>query len=333
MLNFRLLRHLTLFLAVAEERHFGRAAKRLGMSQPPLSEQIQVLEQSLKVQLFDRSHRSVQLTAAGAAILPAVRKFVEQMGRVELAVREAVAGRHGVLTIGAIQSAMVDPLPGVIRELEQQLPAVTISVVEIDSGDAVRALELGDIDVALARLDGDLGPTVRTRALITDRVCVALPRDHALAKSASVSLASLAGEPFVMCPRAITPTYFDRLMSACNAHGFSPRILHEARSVTSQIALVGCGQGIALVPSQVDPGADKTVVLRPLNEFVEVVTLGIAWNLARESPVVKQVVALAVEVLTRVAVPHATPAASALPPLQAVGKRPTRRARPAAVAA
>lgn len=305
MIDFRLLRHLTLFLAVAEERHFGRAAARLGMSQPPLSEQIQVLEQALKTKLFDRSRRSVQLTPAGAAIVPAVRKFVEQMGRVELAVREAVAGRRGLVTIGAIQSAMAYPLPHVIRELEAYLPDVTISVVEIDSGDAMAALQFGDIDVAFARLQGDLGPVVSTQPLVQDRICLALPRGHRLAGARPVPLAAVAQEAFVMCPRAITPTYYDRLMAACNAHGFSPRILHEARSVASQIALVGCGQGVALVPSQVEPGADGTVILQPLKERIEVVTLGIAWNPAREGPIVQQVVKHAREVMTRL---HAAPA-------------------------
>lgn len=306
MINFRLLRHLTLFLAVAEERHFGRAAARLGMSQPPLSEQIQVLEQALKTRLFDRSRRSVQLTPAGAAILPAVRKFVEQMGRVELAVREAVAGRSGLLTIGAIQSAMVYPLPNVIRELQAYLPDVTISVVEIDSGEAVAALEVGDIDVAFARLEGDLGALVSTQPLVKDRICVALPQGHPLAGARPVPLAALGDQEFVMCPRAITPTYYDRLMAACSMHGFSPRILHEARSVTSQIALVGCGQGIALVPSQVEPPADGTVVLQPLKERVEIVTLSIAWNHDREGPLVKRAVGYSADVIARLQAPRRT---------------------------
>ena len=111
MINFRLIRHLWLFLAVAEDQSFSRAARRLGMSQPPLTEQIQVLEQSLRLQLFIRSRRGAQLTAAGAAILPAVRKFAEQLERLELAVHEAIAGHAGVLTVGAITSSMISSRP------------------------------------------------------------------------------------------------------------------------------------------------------------------------------------------------------------------------------
>lgn len=161
MINFRLIRHLWLFLAVAEEQNFGRAAKRLGMSQPPLSEQIQVLEQALKVKLFERSRRGAQLTPVGAAILPAVRKFADQLERLELAVEEAVAGQSGMLTIGAISTAMFDVLPGLIEQLKAEHPHLTVSVREIDSVEAVPALEAGDIDLAFARLDWDLGHSIR----------------------------------------------------------------------------------------------------------------------------------------------------------------------------
>lgn len=157
MIDFRLIRHLWRFLAVAEEQHFGRAAKRLGMSQPPLTEQIQVLEHALKVKLFERSRRGAQLTPVGAAMLPAMRKFADQLDRLEFAVREAARGRSGVLTIGAITSAMMDVLPPVIGRLKASHPQLTVSVKEIDSVEAIPALEAGDIDLAFARLEGNSG--------------------------------------------------------------------------------------------------------------------------------------------------------------------------------
>ncbi|WP_419952116.1 LysR family transcriptional regulator [Methylobacterium sp.] len=132
-----------LFQAVAEERHFGRAAQRLGMSQPPLTEQIKALEQSLGTTLFVRDRRGVRLTAAGAAILPAVGKFVEQAGRLELAVREAVAGRTGTLTIGAINPALVEDIPPLVAALRTAHPGLTVAIREIDSVEAVPALEAG----------------------------------------------------------------------------------------------------------------------------------------------------------------------------------------------
>ncbi|MEN4826834.1 LysR substrate-binding domain-containing protein [Pseudomonas sp. P39-UII1] len=291
MINFRLIRHLWLFLAVAEERNFGRAAKRLGMTQPPLTEQIQILEQALKVKLFERSRRGASLTPVGAAILPAVRKFADQLERLELAVEEAVAGHQGMLTIGAISSAMFDVLPGVIERFKHDHPQVTVSVREIDSVEAVPALEAGDIDLAFARLDGDLGKGLEWRPLTEERLMVALPTEHPLAKRSRIDLASLGSEPLVMFARKVSPLYFDNLIATCRAHGYSPRVLHEVRSVASQIAFVSCGQGIALVPAAMKKLAPANVVMRPLSQKVSVVTTTYAWNTARGNPLVEALVA------------------------------------------
>ncbi|QZP30969.1 LysR family transcriptional regulator [Pseudomonas sp. DR48] len=290
MINFRLIRHLWLFLAVAEEQNFGRAAKRLGMSQPPLSEQIQVLEQALKVKLFDRSRRGAKLTPVGAAILPAVRKFADQLERLELAVEEAVAGQSGMLTIGAISTAMFDVLPDLIEQLKNDYPHLTVSVREIDSVEAIPALEAGDIDLAFARLDGDLGPSIKSLPLTQDRLVVALPSDHPLAARTRISLSSLATEPLVMFSRKVSPVYFDNLIATCRASGFSPRVLHEVRSVASQIAFVSCGQGIALVPASLKKLAPDNVVFRALSQKLNVVTTAVAWNADRPNPLVTELV-------------------------------------------
>lgn len=289
MINFRLIRHLWLFLAVAEEKHFGRAAQRLGMSQPPLTEQIQVLEQSLKVKLFERSRRGAQLTPVGAAILPAVQKFADQLERLELAVREAAAGHSGLLTIGAITSAMLEVLPPVVEKLKSDYPQLTISIKEIDSVEAIPALQTGDIDLAFARLEGEMGPTIASLPLREDRLAVALPKSHPLAGKTRLNLASLADDSFVMFSRHVSPQYFDSLVSACRDCGFSPRVLNEVRSVASQIAFVGCGQGIALVPSTLRNIAPDNVVVRPLKEDVSVVTTAVAWSTRRQNPLLDAV--------------------------------------------
>ena len=290
MINFRLIRHLWLFLAVAEEQNFGRAAKRLGMSQPPLSEQIQVLEQALKVKLFDRSRRGAKLTPVGAAILPAVRKFAEQLERLELAVEEAVAGQSGVLTIGAISTAMFDVLPGLIEQLKSDYPHLTVSVREIDSVEAVPALESSDIDLAFARLDGDLGASIKSLPLLEDRLVVAMAADHPLASRSRINLSSLANEPLVMFSRKVSPVYFDNMIATCKASGFSPRVLHEVRSVASQIAFVSYGQGIALVPASLKKLAPANVVFRSLSQKLNVVTTAVAWNTARSNPLIDEII-------------------------------------------
>lgn len=290
MINFRLIRHLWLFLAVAEDQNFSRAAKRLGMSQPPLTEQIQALEQSLRVQLFTRSRRGAQLTAAGAAILPAVRKFADQLERLELAVHEAVAGHAGVVTIGAITSAMIDVLPPLIERFKQNHPLITVSVREIDSAEAIPALEAGDIDIAFARLEGNLGRHIQSLPLSEDRLAVALPKDHPLAAKESISLQSLADETLVMASRDVSPVYFDYLVGQCKASGFAPRIVHQVRSVSSQVAFVSCGQGIALVPTSMGKLAPENVVIRPLQPEVKVVITAMAWHSEHKSPLVEAMI-------------------------------------------
>ncbi len=292
MINFRLIRHLWLFLAVAEEKHFGRAAKRLGMSQPPLTEQIQALEQGLGVRLLDRDRRGVRLTPAGAAILPAIRKFAEQLERLELAVREAISGQTGTLTVGAINSAMLENLPPLVDRLRVAYPELTVAVKEIDSVEAVPLLEAGDIDLAFARLEGELGPTIRSLPVTQDRLAVALPQDHRLTAFNEIPLADLAHEDFAMFSRRLSPVYFDHVVAACAMQGFSPRILHEVRSVTSQIAFVGCGQGIALVPSGFERLAPPSVTFRPLRERIDIVAAALVWSAARHNPMVEAVVSI-----------------------------------------
>lgn len=292
MINFRILRHLWLFLAVAEERHFGKAAKRLGMSQPPLTKQIQVLEHALKVRLFERSQSGVTLTPAGLAILPAVQRFAEQVQRLEISVREATTGHTAVLTVGTITSAMFDVLPEIIELLKESLPGITVSLKETDTASAIAALESGDMDVAFVRLNGSYG-AVTAVPLIKDRLAVALPSNHKLAGHKSIKLADVSEENFVLFPRSISPAYFDDVVTACRGAGFSPRILHEAMSVASQLAFVACGQGVAVVPSALENMNTTGVSIKPLRDAVDVVTIAVAWNKHRPNPSVDALVEIA----------------------------------------
>lgn len=290
-IDFRLIRQLWMFLAVAEEQHFGRAAQRLNMSQPPLTEQIKVLEQSLKLQLFERSRRGTQLSAAGAALLPAVRQFVGQAEQLERVVREVAAGQTGVLHVGAITSAMLDAVPPLLAALKNRHPQLTTFVKEIDSVDAVPALEAGELDLAFVRLDGEISGDIATLPLAEDRLAVALHREHALAAKPRIRLKALDTEQLVMSSRQVSPVYFDLLTSICRNHGFAPRVVHEVRSVASQIAYVSCGQGVALVPAAMRKLAPENVVVRPLHEKIMVVTAAAVWNTRRHHPMVDEAIA------------------------------------------
>lgn len=289
-IDFRLIRQLWMFLAVAEEQHFGRAAKRLGMSQPPLTEQIKVLEHSLKLTLFERSRRGTKLSPAGSAILPAVKKFAGQVETLETVVREVAAGQSGVLHLGAITSAMLDTVPPLVDTLKQTYPNLTVRVDEIDSVEAIPKLESGELDMAFVRLDGNVSQHIATVPLIEDRLAVALPIDHPLATQQNVSLQALDQEQLVMSSRQVSPVYFDMLTSKCREFGFAPRIVHEVRSVASQIAYVSCGQGVALVPLAMQKLAPQNVIVRSLSEEITLVTAAAAWNTKRANPMLETVI-------------------------------------------
>ncbi|UOO80990.1 LysR family transcriptional regulator [Uruburuella testudinis] len=289
MINFRLIRHLWLFLAVAEEEHFGRAAAKLGMSQPPLTEQIKQLEHALKVKLFERSRRGTQLTPVGRAVLPAVQQFARQLQQLESAVQEAVTGHSGTLTFGAITVAMLEVLPPLIEEIKRRHPDITVRVREIDSAEAVPLLQAGEIDMAFARLDGYLGADIRSNTLLRTPLAAAVPKSHRLSGKAQISLADLADEAFVMFERKVSPASFDALLATCRQAGFSPRILHEVRSVSLQIAFVGCNQGVALVPASLTQLLPANVVLLPLQEATRITTVAAAWQHTRDNRLIASV--------------------------------------------
>jgi DNA-binding transcriptional LysR family regulator len=295
VINFRLIKQLWMFLAVAEELHFGRAATRLGMSQPPLSEQIKILEHALGVILFERSRRGTRLTPAGAAILPAVKRFAHHVESLEKVVREVAGGQTSVLQVGAITSAMLETVPPLLDELNRRYPELTVYVREIDSVDAIPELESGELDIAFARLDGETKSGIETLGLAMDRLAVAIPKDHQLNSQPHISIAALEPEQFVMSSRRVSPAYFDMLVSVCRKHGFSPRVLHEVRSVSSQLAYVGCGQGVALLPNGMARLAPDNVLVTPLKEEIMVVTSAMAWNSQRHHPMIRIVKELLVD--------------------------------------
>ncbi|WP_085339625.1 LysR family transcriptional regulator [Aquidulcibacter paucihalophilus] len=292
-IDFRLIRQLWSFLAVAEESHFGRAAARLGISQPPLTEQIKVLEQSLGLTLFDRSRKGTRLSASGRALLPAIQRFAEQVQHLERTVREVAKGQSGVYRLGAITSAMLETVPDFLAEMRLRYPRLTVSIREIDSVEAIPLLASKEIDFAFLRLDGPAISGIGTHPLTQDQLAVALPANHPLAELPSNRIISLASEDLVFSSRRVSPLYFDRLVATCHEYGFTPRIMHEVRSVASQIAYVSCGQGVALVPYSMKQLAPEGVVVRPLTEPVNVVTAAAAWLNDHDNPLV----AAAVDVL------------------------------------
>ena len=283
-IDFRMNRQLWMFLIVAEEQHFGRAAECLGMTQPPLSEQIKALELTLGVTLFKRSRRGTKLTAAGTALLPAVRKFIDQIADLERTVKEVAAGQSGILNVGAITSAMTDIIPQWMQSLRQTAPDLTVSIHEIDSAEAVPGLLSGVLDMAFYRLDGSPGDGLEGFPVTYDKLWVAMPADHPSVGNTKVPLSLIEHNPLVMSSRKVSPLYFDSIMSACRQRGINPRILHEVRSISSQLAYVSCGQGLALVPGSMKRLAPENVRVLPLKEDISIVTTAAAWPTNKHAP-------------------------------------------------
>ena len=237
------------FIAVAEELHFGRAAERLHMSQPPLSQAILQLERHLGTDLLHRTSRRVQLTETGRLFLEECRALVRASERAEAVAALASSGMVGTLRIGAVTSAFNDPLPRILKEFRASRPDVELQVREIDTHEGTDALLRGELDVAvIRRAAGDRHLT--SIPLRRDRFVLAMPQDHRrAAEDGPVELADFRDESWVWLNRSVSPDYHDELMSACRQAGFRPDPRHYANSIHSQLAMVSCGLGVTLVPA------------------------------------------------------------------------------------
>lgn len=290
-MDFRLLRHLSYFKIVADERHFGRAARRLGISQPPLSQQIKTLESNLGVQLFERSRSGVSLTTEGHQILPSVERLLAEGEKLESMVMEARLGRTNRISIGAIAFTMSDLLPVILKTARDRMENASFFIREFDSNEALAALEKEEIDVAFLRAEESSG-SLNIIPLVREKLVLALPADHSLASTNRINLSALAREPMVFCPRDISPSYFDRILAICRGQGLSPRIAFEARSIASQLAFVACGTAMGLVPESMKTDAHPNISFVPVEGDTNIVTSAIAWNEENRNPAVRILVDL-----------------------------------------
>ncbi|SDB72815.1 LysR substrate-binding domain-containing protein [Belnapia rosea] len=292
-MDFRILRRMGHFLAVAEEGHFGRAAARLGVSQPPLTAQIQALEAELGVRLLERTRKGARPTREGEALLPILRRLAEEAKQVESLARELRAGRHAPMAMACVTSALFDYLPPLVRGLRSAAPDSALAVREMDTADAVEALRRGEVDFALARLDRDR-PPLRVLPLGADALVAALPEGHALLREGGpLPLSALAGEALVLLPRSISPAYFDRQVTACREAGFEPVAMREVGSAMAQLAFVAAGLGVALVSSGMAVLRPPGVAFRALAGPVGSVGVALVWNGERETEAARAAIAAA----------------------------------------
>jgi DNA-binding transcriptional LysR family regulator len=283
------LRHLRYFIAVAEELHFGRAAQRLHIAQPPLSQQIRALEDELGVTLFARTQRSVSLTRAGKAFLEEAYKTVSQAEHAQRVAQRVARGEVGRLRIGFVASVAYGGLPEAIREFRTRSPLVALELQELTTHDLLAALEGETIDLAFFRGDETSTSSLRPQVLEWETVycepfVVALPEKHQLAQSLAVSLRRLRDEDFVLFPRLANPGLHDHLMRHCRERGFEPRIVQEANMMPTLIALVAAGLGVTLAPSSLINLQRAGVVYKRVVQPSIVSNLVAAWRRDDPSP-------------------------------------------------
>jgi DNA-binding transcriptional LysR family regulator len=220
-------RQLQLFVAVAEELHFGRAASRVRMAQPPFSQQIRKLESELGVDLLVRTSRRVSLTPAGAQLLERARALFAKRAEAIASVRHVAKGEAGLLRVGFGASSAFGVLPEIIRKFRIRHPQVVLRLDDRESLDIGAALNHGDLDIAILRAPFQY-EGIETEPLYQERFILALPQEHPLARRKRIAMAALAGESFILFPRAVAPGLHDTIASICIQAGFSPRVVHEA---------------------------------------------------------------------------------------------------------
>ncbi len=285
------LRHLKYFIAVAEEMHFGRAAKRLHIAQPPLSQQIMNLEEELGVKLFDRSRRSIQLTDAGAYFLKEARQVLSHLEQAAETSRRIYNGQAGRLVVGFVGSVIHTFLPEGLRIFRERFPDVELVLQELNTADQVKSLHARRIDVGFFYL-GAHDPLLASRPLIEAPLLVVLPRKHALSNRKSVQIKELAKEPFIANTRSTEPVVRDAFISLCHSAGISPRITQEAGQVQTVLGLVASGLGACLLPDFCKNIRRPGVQYVPLSGSAPTVKLGMAWHKDNDSALVKSFVSV-----------------------------------------
>lgn len=257
------LRQMQLFIAVAEELHFGRAAARSGMSQPPFSQQILRLERELGVDLLHRTSRRVSLTPAGMALLAEARELIAQRDRVVDTVRRTASGDAGTLRIGFSASSAVGILPMLVRQVRLNLPDVALQIDDRDGVDIASAIRAGALDAAIVRAPFPAVGIV-AETLCRDGFVAVLPVSHPLAGRGELAIGDLSGNDFILFPRTSSPGLYDTIIGLCTGAGFSPVITQEASAWLSVVGLVEAGLGITIAPAMAARVCPQGVVTIPI---------------------------------------------------------------------
>lgn len=282
------LRQLSYFVAVAEELHFGRAANKLNMTQPPLSQAIQGLEAQLGAQLFTRTTRRIELSAAGLALLPEAKRLLQQALALPELTQAAAQGKTGELALAFISVADYSILPPALRQFTSAYPQVNIRLREATSDLQYELLAQSEIDLGflIPPIPAHLQQVLAYRKLSSEALMMAIPESEAQRK-AKTNLATYKDLPLILFPRKIAPALHDTILTCFRDAGLTPRISQEAIQMQTIIALVSANLGMALVPASMSKLKRDGVVYLPLSTTPAELEIGVAWRKDNASPVLR----------------------------------------------
>ena len=288
------LRHLRYFITVATELHFGRAAEKLHIAQPPLSKQIQDLEAELGFELFNRTKRSISLTPAGQAFLVEVNQIFQQLDRAIDIGRKTSRGELGQISIGFVGSATYNILPVMLQQFRDRYPHVQIELHELTTDRQLIWLREGRIDLGLIR-PPIIGLDFASQIIFQESFVVVLPIDHHLAKLDKIELRLLATEPFILFPRQLAPGLYDPIIAICQAAGFSPQVVQECIQMQTIVSLVSANMGVSILPESIQEAQRQGVVYKPIVAsfgIEKLATIAIVWRLNDDSPTIDRLLEL-----------------------------------------
>jgi DNA-binding transcriptional LysR family regulator len=291
------LRHLRYFVTVAEELHFGRAAARLAIVQPSLSQQIRQLEDELGFPLLYRTRRSVELTDAGKVFLTEARNVLAQVQEAKRTAKRAYLGEVGRLVVGYISSSTYDLLPMMLRVYRERYPNVEVALRELTTQEQLRALEVESIQVGLLRLPIS-APMMNVEVVRREPIVCVLPEEHPLAVCERIAMHRLADEPFVLQSGQRGAGYYVQLMKLCLAAGFSPNVIQEVTEMHTIVSLVAAGMGVSLVPLSARNIRSQGVVYRELEGAATLTEMAVAWPRDSRSEIVQNFLMVARETAT-----------------------------------
>jgi DNA-binding transcriptional LysR family regulator len=288
------LRHIRYFLAVAEERHFTRAAAKVGIGQPPLSQQIKDLEREVGAALFHRLAHGAELTEAGKAFLAGVKEMPAIAQTATMAARRAARGELGSLRVGFTSTATFNVVvPSTIRSFRRAYPEIYLTLEEANTTRLVAGLRDGTLDAVFLRPGAPDTGELQLRRLSEEPMVVALPERHAAARLEEVDLAILKDDPFLLFPRDVAPTVYDTIVDACRAAGFEPVIGQVAPHFTSIVNLVAAELGVSIVPASMMQVRVTGVAYQRIAGQSPTTHLALAYRRGETSPVVRNFIARA----------------------------------------